>query len=316
MRVGYFLACEEYTPRELIEQAVAAQEAGFEGLWISDHFHPWNDEQGQSPMVWPMIGAVAQVTDLPIMTAVTCPIERQHPLLVAQAAATCAVMNPGFRLGVGTGEALNEHVTGRVWPSFDVRLDMLREAVELIRELWTGEVVNHRGTHFTVDDARLYTLPDQPPEIWMSGFGPVATRAAADLADGYVSMAADAELVTAFKDRSDGKPAAGGLKVAYAPTEDEGIDHAHRLWANSGLPGELAQVLPSPRHFEQASQLVTRESTRDSVTAGADPEAHVSAVREYAEAGYDELYVSNMGPHFADMIAFYGEHVLPEIANG
>jgi G6PDH family F420-dependent oxidoreductase len=311
MKIGYFLSCEEYGPDALIEQAIAAQAAGFEGLWISDHLHPWNDEQGQSPMVWPMIGAIAEAVSLPITTAVTCPIGRQSPLLVAQAAATCAVLNPGFTLGVGTGEALNEHVTGEPWPSFEIRLEMLVEAVELIRELWSGEVVNHRGRHFTVDDARIYTRPHWPPKIWMSGFGEQATRTAARIADGYLGTAPDADLVGLFKELSGGKPAAAGLKVAYASTAEAGVAHAHRLWRTSGLPGELAQVLPSPRHFEQAAALVTEEATRASVTAGCAPAEHVAAVRKYAEAGYDHVYVGNMGPHYLEMIAFYGSQVLP-----
>ncbi|TWG91495.1 G6PDH family F420-dependent oxidoreductase [Nocardioides sp. J9] len=311
MKLGYFLSCEEHTPADLVAQAVAAEEAGFSGLWISDHINPWNSEQGQSPMVWPVIGAVAQATSLPIMTAVTCPIGRTGPLVVAHAAATCAVMNPGFRLGVGTGEALNEHLTGEVWPSFDVRIEMLREAVALIRELCTGRTVDHRGEFFTVDDAQLWTVPEEPLPIWMSAFGEKATRAAAEISDGFVSTMPDAELRGLFSDLSGGKPSAAGLKVAWAPTAEEGVDHAHRLWANAGIPGELAQVLPSPRHFEQASQLVTRESTAESTTAGNDVDEHVAAVREYADAGFDELYVSNIGPHWREMIAAYGEHVLP-----
>lgn len=314
MKIGYFLSCEEHTPADLVGQAVAAEEAGFAGLWISDHITPWNSEQGQSPMVWPVIGAVAQATSLPVMTAVTCPIGRTGPLVVAHAAATCAVMNPGFRLGVGTGEALNEHLTGEVWPSFDVRIEMLREAVTLIRELCTGRTVDHRGPYFTVDDARLWTVPEEPLPIWMSAFGEKATRVAADIADGFVSTSPDSELRSLFGDLSGGKPAAAGLKVAWAPTEEEGVAHAHRLWANAGLPGELAQVLPSPRHIEQASQLVTKESTAQSVVAGRDLEEHVQAVQEYADAGFDEVYVSNIGPHWRAMIAFYGEQVLPRLA--
>ena len=313
MKIGYFLSCEEYTPQQLVEQAVAAEQAGFTSLWISDHFNPWNSEQGQAPMVWPMIGAIANATSLPIGTAVTCPIGRQGPLLVAHAAATCAVLNPGFRLGIGTGEALNEHVTGEVWPSFDVRIEMLREAVELMRKLFTGETVDHRGTHFTVDDAKLWTLPEQPPEIWMSGFGERATRVAAEISDGYVTTQPDAEMLGLFREQSGGKPAVGGLKAAFAPTREEGIEHAHRLWANAGLPGELAQVLPSPKHFEQASQLVTKESTAESTLAGNDVEEHVAAVQEYVDAGFEEVYVANIGPHYLEMIEFYGEHVLPAL---
>lgn len=314
-KFGYFLSCEEYAPGELVEQAIAAEKAGFEALWISDHLHPWNNEQGQSPMVWAMIGAIAQATSLPVTTAVTCPIGRQSPLLVAQAAATCAVLNPGFRLGVGTGEALNEHATGQPWPSFEVRLEQLAEAVALIRELWSGEVVHHRGTHFTVDGARIYTRPAEPPEIWMSGFGPKATRAAAEISDGYISTSPEPELLELFRKESGGKPTSAGLKVAYAPTEDEGVAHAHRLWSTAGLPGELAQILPTPEHFEQATELVTEESTRDSIAAGSSVEVHLEAVREYVDAGYDEVYVANMGPHYREMIEFYGEHVLPALGH-
>lgn len=313
---GYFLSCEEYAPAELLEQAVAAEKAGFEGLWISDHLHPWNDEQGESAMVWAMIGAVAQATSLPITTAVTCPIGRQSPLLVAQAAATCAVLNPGFRLGVGTGEALNEHATGEPWPSFDVRLEMLDEAVQLIRDLWTGEVVHHYGTHFIVDGARIYTRPEKAPEIWMSGFGEKATKAAASMADGYITTSPGPDLLNLFRDASGGKPAAAGMKVAFAQTEDEGVAHAHRLWSIAGLPGELAQILPTPQHFEQASSLVTEESTRDSVTAGSSVQAHLDAVQEYVDAGFEEIYVANMGPHYLDMIAFYGDEILPALRKG
>ena len=314
MRIGYFLSTEEYAPDQLVEQARAAERAGFEGLWISDHFHPWNNDQGNSPFVWSVIGAISQVCELPVTTAVTCPMVRTHPAIVAQAAATSALMlRGGFTLGVGTGEALNEHILGDPWPSVDVRLEMLEEAVALMRRLWEGNFVTQAGPHYRVDNARIYSLPDEPPEVYVSGFGPKATDVAARIGDGYISTSPDAELVRRFKDGSGGKPAQAGAKVAYAPTVDEGVGHAHRLWSNSGLPGELAQVLPSPRHFEQASQLVTREATADSVVAGPKIEAHVQQLRSYVDAGYDEVYVANMGPHYRDMIAAYGREVLPEL---
>ncbi|HTW14077.1 MAG TPA: TIGR03557 family F420-dependent LLM class oxidoreductase [Nocardioides sp.] len=314
MRVGYFLSSEEYTPEELVEQAVAAERAGFEALWISDHFHPWNDEQGQSAFVWTVIGALSQATSLPVTTAVTCPTVRTHPAVIAQAAATSARMLGGrFVLGVGTGEALNEHILGTPWPSLDVRLEMLEEAVALIRELWTGEVVTTRGRHYSVDTARIYTRPVEPPPIYVSAFGPKALEVAARIGDGFISTQPDADMVSAFKEKSGGRPAAGGVKVAWADTRDEGVDHAHRLWSNAGLPGELAQVLPSPQHFEQASSLVTRESTADSVVAGPDVDEHVQQLREYAAAGYDEVYVANMGPHYLPMIETYGREVLPAL---
>jgi G6PDH family F420-dependent oxidoreductase len=314
MRFGYFLSCEEFGPAELVEQARLAEEAGFEALWISDHYHPWNDNQGQSPFVWSVIGAISQVCDLPVTTAVTCPTVRLHPAVVAQAAATASVMLDGrFTLGVGSGEALNEHILGDVWPSADVRLAMLEEAVIVMRALWTGETVSHAGPYYTVDTARIYTLPDQPPPVFVSGFGPKATELAAEIGDGYINTSPDQELVSLFKSGSGGKPAMGGFKVCWADTEDEGVEIAHRLWANAGLPGELAQVLPSPAHFEQASQLVTEESTRSSSVCGPDVERHAAAFQPYAEAGFDDVYVSNMGPNYQAMIRAYGEKVLPQL---
>ncbi|MDN4172584.1 TIGR03557 family F420-dependent LLM class oxidoreductase [Nocardioides sp. SOB77] len=314
MRFGYFLSCEEYTPQQLVEQAVAAEEAGFEALWISDHFHPWNDEQGESAFVWSVIGALSQACSLPVTTAVTCPTVRVHPAIVAQAAATASVMLDGrFTLGVGTGEALNEHVLGGPWPSLDVRLEMLEEAVDLMRELWTGETVTRQGKHYQVDTARLYTLPEQPVPVYVSAFGPKALQTAIEIGDGFVSTAPDADSIRQFKDATGGKPTQGGVKVSWAPTEDEGVDHAHRLWANAGLPGELAQVLPSPKHFEQASQLVTRESTAESIVAGPGVARHVEQLQQYVDAGYDEVYVANMGPHYLDMIRAYGAEVLPQL---
>jgi G6PDH family F420-dependent oxidoreductase len=315
MKIGYFLSCEEYGPHELVEQALLAQDAGFEALWISDHFHPWNDEQGQSPFVWSVIGALSQGCELPVTTAVTCPIMRVSPVVVAQAAATSAVMlKGGFRLGVGSGEALNEHIHGDPWPSAEMRLEMLEEAIEVMRALWRGDFVNHYGRHFTVDNARIYTRrSDEPPEIYMSAFGPKAVSLAARVADGYITTSADQELLGMFREESGGKPATVGFKVGFAQTEDEGVQHAHRLWANSGVPGEVAQVLPSPKHFEQVSALVTEDMTRSSVVCGREVRRHVAAFDPYLEAGFEEIYVANMGPHYKDMIATYGREVLPAV---
>jgi G6PDH family F420-dependent oxidoreductase len=318
MKIGYFLSCEEYTPEQLVEQAVLAERAGFEALWISDHFHPWNDEQGQSPFVWSVIGALSQVCGLPVTTAVTCPTVRTHPAVIAQAAATSAVLHGGrFVLGVGSGEALNEHILGTAWPSAEVRLEMLEEAVEVMRKLWTGETVNHRGTHYTVDSARIYTLPDEPPQVYVSGFGPQATDLAGRIGDGYITTKPDPDLLQRFRDAGgEGKPTQAGFKVSYADTEDEAVEHAHRLWANSGVPGEAAQVLPSPQHFEQVSALVTKEMTRESVSCGPDVDKHVEAFAPYLEAGYDEIYVANMGPHYKPMLQLYAEKVLPAVRSG
>ncbi len=296
-RIGYFLSCEEYGPAELVRQARAAEQAGFEALWISDHYHPWNDQQGQSPFVWSVIGAVAEATSLPVTTAVTCPTTRIHPAVIAQAAATSAVLLDGrFTLGVGTGEALNEHILGTAWPSIDVRLEMLEEAVEVIRELWAGGFVTRRGRYYSVDHARLYTLPDEPPDIFVSGFGPKATRLAGRIGDGYISTSPDPELIDTFRTAGGGgKPMQAGYKVCWGTDDATSVQTAHRLWANAGVPGELSQVLPSPKHFEQASELVTEEMTRDSMAYGADHARHVDAFRPFAEAGFDDIYIAQMG---------------------
>jgi G6PDH family F420-dependent oxidoreductase len=320
VKIGYFLSCEEYSPSELVEQAVAAEQAGFDALWISDHFHPWNDEQGESPFVWSIIGALSQVCRLPVTTAVTCPTVRMHPALVAQAAATASLQLEGrFVLGVGSGEALNEHITGAHWPNADVRLEMLEEAVEVMRLLWNADgFVSHRGTHYTVEDAKIYSKPDTAVPVYVSGFGPKAVKLAGRIGDGYVSTMPDSELLQLFADSGGaGKPTQAGYKVCWGTDDETSIDTAHRLWANSGVPGELSQVLPSPKHFEQASQLVTRRMTADSIAYGKDPDRHLQAFQPFAEVGYDEIYVSQMGgsesaTSYRGFFDFYAE-LLPRL---
>jgi G6PDH family F420-dependent oxidoreductase len=315
MRIGYFLSSEEFNPQELVEQAVLAEQAGFEALWISDHFHPWNDAQGQSPFVWGVIGALSQACGLPVTTAVTAPTVRLHPAIVAQAAATAAVQLEGrFTLGVGTGEALNEHILGDRWPSEPVRLEMLEEAVEVMRALWQGELTYHYGRHYTVENARIYTRPDASPPVFVSAFGDKSFDLAVRIGDGFITTAPDAEHVREWKAKAGrDKPAQAGYKVCMAPSEDEGVAIAHRLWATAGLPGELSQVLPSPQHFEQASELVTEEMTRKSTVCGPDVDAHVAAFVPFAEAGFDDVYIANMGPHYRDFFALYRDDVLPRL---
>lgn len=320
--VGYFLSCEEYGPTELVRQAQLAEEAGFEALWISDHFHPWNDAQGQSPFVWAVIGALAQTCSLPVTTAVTCPIMRLHPAIIAQAAATSQIMLDGrFRLGLGTGEALNEHVLGDRWPGEDERLDRLEEAVEVMRALWSGEVVRHAGRYYRVDHARIYTLPATPPPVLMSAFGPKALSVAARIADGFISTKPDAASVRKFREAAGpGKPTQAGYKVCWGTDRDECVRTAHTLWASSGLPGELAQVLPTPEHFEQASGLVTPEMTAESTTLGDNVEDHVAEFGRYRDAGYDEIYIGQIGggkpgTKVEGFFDFYATEVLPRIRN-
>jgi G6PDH family F420-dependent oxidoreductase len=314
-RLGYFLSSEEFGPGELVEQARMAEAAGFEALWISDHFHPWNDEQGQSPFVWSVIGALSQVCRLPVTTAVTCPLVRVHPAVVAQAAATSAVLLDGrFVLGVGTGEALNELVVGGSWPLTDERLEMLEEAVDVMRRLWTGDVVTHRGRHYTVEHARLYTVPDHPPAVYVSGFGPKSVDVAARIGDGYISTMPEAEPVKRFRQGGGGdKPVQGGLKVCWSTDAAEARRTVHRLWPNSGLPGELSQVLRTPEHFMQASSIVTEEMVTGSMPCGDDVDEHIQAIRAYVDAGFDEVYVNQIGPQQQPFFDFYRDEVIPRL---
>jgi G6PDH family F420-dependent oxidoreductase len=314
-KIGYFLSCEEWGPRELIEQAGMAERAGFEALWISDHYHPWNDEQGQSPFVWSVIGGLSQATSLPVTTGVTCPTMRIHPAIIAQAAATSKVMLDGrFALGVGTGESLNEHVLGDRWPPTNVRLEMLEEAIEVMRLLWEGGKKSHHGKHYTVENARIYTLPDEPPDVLISGFGPKATRLAGKIGDGYCHTSPEAELVSLFRDSGGGsKPAHAGTKVCWGEDEAQARKTAHRLWPNEMLPGELAQELPTPRHFEQASTMVTEEMVGEALPCGPDPEKIVDSIRQYVDAGFDEVYIQQIGPEQEGFFRFFEKEVRPRL---
>ncbi len=313
---GAFLSTEEHPPLALVDQAVRAEQVGFEALWVSDHYHPWNDAQGQAPFVWSVLGAIAARTaTIRCATAVTAPVVRIHPAVVAQAAATTAAMFQGrFSLGVGTGEALNEHVLGDAWPTLDVRLEMLEEAVDVMRRLWTGELVRHRGTHYTVDTARLYTLPDAPLQVLVSGFGPKATSLAARIGDGYMNVDPDAELLQLYRSAGGTGPAHAGLKVCWATDEAQARRTVHELWAHQAVPGEAGQVLPSPAHFEQISAVVTEEMAVAAVGAvGNRVEDFVEAVRPYVEAGYDEVYLSQIGAEQDGWFDFYERELRPAL---
>ena len=313
MKLGHFLSCEEFGPAELVRQARRAEAAGFAGLWISDHYHPWNHEQGNSPFVWAVIGAIAQATErIALTTGVTCPTVRIHPAVCAQAAATAAAMLPGrFSFGVGSGEALNEHVLGGAWPEVAVRLEMLEEAVEVIRLLWQGGQRSHRGRHYTVENAELFTLPDEPPPILVSGFGPKAVRVAARIADGYITTSPDRELIGMYRSEGGKGIVQAGTKVCYGADEAACVATAHRLWPNEHLPGELAQILPTPAHFEQVSRLVTPEMVAEGTPCGPDLDRIRERIDAYAAAGVDELYVQQIGPEQDAYFDVFEREILP-----
>jgi G6PDH family F420-dependent oxidoreductase len=316
MQLGYFLSSEEHMPNDLVRTARAAEEAGFTFAMISDHFHPWLDDQGHSPFVWAVIGGIATATDrLELTTAVTCPTIRIHPAIVAQAAATAETMMPGrFSLGVGSGENLNEHILGDAWPSADERLEMLEEAVEVIRALWEGGYTSHRGAHYVVENARLYTLPERLPPILVAAAGPRAARLAAAVGDGFIGVSPDREAVGTYRDSGGGGPRYGKVTVCWAKDEAEARRTAHRTWRSAGIPGQASQELPLPMHFEQVSRLVTEEQIGSSIVCGPDPDRHLEAIGKFLDAGYDHVAIHQVGPDQDGAIGFYRERVMPRLS--
>ena len=313
MKIGIALSAEDHGPNELVRQAQLAEEHGFDRVWVSDHYHPWTTAQGHSAFVWSVLGGIATTTQLRAGTGVTCPTIRIHPAIIAQAAATTAVMFEGrFFLGVGSGEALNEHILGDHWPEADIRLEMLEEAVDVLRLLWQGGSQSHYGKHYTVENAQVFDLPDELPPIYVSAFGSKALELAARIGDGYVGTDPDAEIISDYDAQGGKGPKLAGGKCAYSTDPDEGRRLVYELWPNIGLPGELAQILPTPAHFEQAAELV-QPDVGDSVPTGPDPKAYVESIREYADAGYDELYLHYIGPHHEEFFKFFADEIRPQL---
>ena len=312
--LGYFLSCEEHDGRALVAHARAVEAAGIRKVSISDHFHPWLDDQGHSPFVWSVIGGIAATTSLEVTTAVTAPILRIHPVILAQAAATCAQMLEGrFRFGVGTGERLNEHVLGQHWPPLSVRQEMLTEAIEVMRDLWRGEMVTRHGTHYSVENAQIFTRPEGPIPVLVSAFGPASAKVAAEIGDGFVSTSPDADSLQTYRDGGGAGPALATIKVCWGPDEEACKRLAHERWRSSGVPGESAQELSIPRHFDEAAELVTPDQMADKIVCGDDPERFLERIREYAAAGFDEVHLSQVGPDVEGFLHFVVEELLPKV---
>ncbi len=312
--IGYALSSEEHGPAELVANARRAEEAGFSYALISDHFHPWVDAQGESPFVWAVIGGIAQATErLRLGTGVTCPTMRTHPAIVAHAAATAGAMMPGrFFLGVGSGENLNEHILGDHWPAPDERLEMLEEAVEVIRLLWQGGYQTHRGMHYTVENARIYTLPDPLPPIMVAASQPQAAELAGRIGDGLVNVSPDEEIAGAFESAGGaGKPCYGQITLCFAESEEAARRTAFEAWPNGGITGALSQELALPAHFEQAAQMVTEDDVAEEVLCGPDPEPVHEKIREYEQAGYDHVYLHQVGRDQEGFFGFAEREILP-----
>ncbi|RPI78401.1 MAG: TIGR03557 family F420-dependent LLM class oxidoreductase [Chloroflexi bacterium] len=315
-KIGYALSSEEHPPLDLVRYGKIAEESGFNFIMVSDHFHPWLESQGHSPFVWSVIGGLSQVTkNVRIGTGVTCPTVRTHPAVIAQAAATAACMLPGrFLLGLGTGENLNEHITGEHWPPIDIRQEMLEEATEIIRLLMGGEEENYWGNYYTVENARLYTYPTEPPPIYIAASGTDSAQLAGAIGDGLISTAPKEDLVEAYEEAGGNRSKTiGQVTVCWAEDEAEARKTAHEIWRFTALPGTLSADLPTPAHFESASKLVTEEQVAESIICGPDKKKHLEGIQEMIDAGFEEVYIHQVGRDQEGFFEFYKKNILPEM---
>lgn len=314
---GYTLSSEEHGPTDLVHNARRAEEAGFDFVSISDHFHPWVSAQGHSPFVWSVLGAVAASTErLRVGVGVTCPTIRIHPAILAHATATTSLLFDGrFFFGVGTGEALNEHVLGHRWPPADVRLAMLEEAVEVIRRLWAGDTVDHRGQFYEVENAKLFDPPADAPPIIVSAFGTKAVELAARIGDGYWGHSPDRELPDHYRDSGGTGPRYAQLNVCWAEDAAVARKTVHEVWPNGGIPGQLSQDLPTWTHFEEAAAMVGEDDATKSIPCGPDAAPVVESVRRYTDAGYDHLYFHQIGPDQDGFFRFWSDELQPALAD-
>ena len=305
-KYGYKLMTEEHGPKALVENAVRAEQAGFDFVSISDHFHPWLEAQGHSPFAWSVLGAIAHATSrIGITTGLTCPIIRYHPAIIAQAAATVAIMSDNrFSLAVGAGERLNEHVTGARWPSIPERHAMLAEAIDIFHLLWDGEVHNHRGEYFVLDHAQLYDCPSDAIPVIVGVSGSHSLALANEKADGIMATQPDAELTEGF---SKNGPHYGEVTLAYASSVEEGRKLAHERFRFSAFDWSVNSEIPAVRGFEAASQYVRPDDLADKIPAGPDPDIHMEAIRKYIDAGFTHIVLTGIGPDQQGFAKFFEE---------
>ena len=318
VQIGYTLSSEEFGPNELVRFAKRAEKASYDFASISDHFHPWVDQQGNSPFVWAVLGGISQATErIRVGTGVTCPTTRIHPAIVAQAAATAAAMLPGrFWLGIGSGENLNEHIVGEGWPETAVRQERMIEAIEVIRLLWEGGLESHHGKHFTVENARLYTLPDEPPPIYVATAGERATEIAGEVGDGMFGLIPDPSVIEDFEaGGGKGKPKLGQVHVCLADSEEKAKETALASWPNAVVGGNLPWELPLPSHFESATEWADEDAVAEEIVCGTDPEPFVEAIKEYVDAGYDHVYFHQVGPEQERFLEFSEKELLPALSD-
>lgn len=315
-QIGYWIASEEHKPDTMVSLAQRAEELGFPFIMVSDHYHPWTDRQGNSPFVWSVLGGIASTTKrIHAGTAVTCPIMRIHPAVLAQAAATTTAMMPGrFFLGVGSGEALNEHILGDKWPPLAVRNEMLEEAVEIMRELWQGGLKSHEGPYFLVENARLYTLPPSPPPVMMAAGGQKAATLAGRIADGLIGVSVSKEVMQTFDSNGGaGKPRYAEVTMCWSEDEARGRRTAWELWPQSGLQGQVFQELALPSYFEQVSRIVTEDDIAKTIPSGPEVERYVDKIKRFVEGGFTHLALHQIGPEQEGFFRFYQTRLLPAL---
>jgi G6PDH family F420-dependent oxidoreductase len=312
--LGYWLSSEEHHARSLVDHAVRAEAAGFGSAMISDHFHPWTPTQGNAPFVWGVLGAIAQATEhLVVGTGVSAAVHRTHPLMLAHAAATAAVLMPGrFFLGLGTGERLNEQITGERFPRAGERRHMLEEAVDVIRRLWAGDDVVHRGEWFNVEHAQLFTRPATPPDLFIAAGGSRSAVTAGRLGDGLIGVAPDPTLVEAFETAGGrGKPRYAQLHICWAESEATARQTALRWWPQAGLPPAVQTELARPADMAAAARLVTEDAIAEAVVCGPDPDRHIAAIAELLGAGFSRVFLHQVGPDQDGFFTFARAELLP-----
>ncbi|MBR8743941.1 TIGR03557 family F420-dependent LLM class oxidoreductase [Nocardiopsis sp. MG754419] len=317
MRVGYKLFAEGYGPREMVEQAVRAERAGFDFVEISDHFHPWLFCHEHSGFVWSMLAAIAERTErIEIVTGVTCPFLRIHPAIIAQAAATTAVLSgERFTLGVGAGERLNEHVVGKGWPAVTTRHEMLREAIDIMRLLWSGGYHSYKGEHLVLEDARVFDLPERPPLVVVAAGGERAARLAAEHGDGLFATEPSTVLTETYRGFGGDGPRYGEVPLAWAADDGTALESARELF-RFGLTGwKVQSELPNPVNFEAATTLIDREAMADVFGYGPDPRRHLEVVRSFVSAGFDHLALINAGPDPEGFFRFFETELAEPIRN-
>lgn len=312
MELGYALMCEEHGPQALLDDAARAEEAGFELFSVSDHYHPWLSSQGHSPFAWSVLGALTARTALPLISMVTCPIKRYHPAIVAQMAATTACLaRGGFTLGLGTGEHLNEHVVGGEWPDPAVRQEQLQEAVEIMRQLFSGDEITHYGEWFTVDRARLFTLPEEPPAIAVAAGGSSAAQLAAELGAGLVTVGPNTDLVEVYRDAGGIGPVIGQASACWHTDAGEAKKIMRERWRQGTLGWDVNAELPTPAAFEAATQTVREDDVVGSKPIGNDVDDYLKSLGQFQDAGYDRVLMHNIGREQAGFLAWAERQLLP-----